>query len=347
MHVVHFANWAPSRSGMYESTKDQIKYERKAGLQSDFVDAYRENPPKDKVDGWLKPITWNEATKADIWVLHSLIPEKIKYLFDKKVTVAILHGPAIHMVLKEWSSKRQTQAFNLHISILWKYDATIAFDPDQYYIMKQYDEHNRLHFIRNSIDIERYQKPKFKWEYRNHPAIISSDTSRIEKLPVQIIWAMPEIVKRIPEARLNLFALTLEPIQTWRNIFCRAKKRALEAMCENVNLEMTDLGPFMAGADMGFNNNLSGIASRCHMEMMAMGIPVLSAGGEWSKYLYRMWDFNSIADTIERCWKDIQKNEKRIRKETSQYAKKHFNREEQVKKHYVKLYKDLMEKKYG
>jgi len=67
---------------MYESTKDQIKYERKEGLISDFVDANHEIPGPDRVDGWLKAETWETATKADIWVLHSLIPEKIKHLFN-------------------------------------------------------------------------------------------------------------------------------------------------------------------------------------------------------------------------------------------------------------------------
>ena len=346
MKIAHFANWAPSQSGMYESTKDQIKYERKEGLTSDFIDVHHETSSSDRIDDWLKPASWDEAVKADIWVLHSLIPEKIKYLFDKKVTVAILHGPAFHMLMKEWTTNRKTQSFNLHISILWQYDATIAFDPDQYYIMKLYDEHDRLHFIRNSVDLERYAEPNVKWEYKNHPAIISADINRLEKLPAQILWSMPEIVKKIPSARLNLFGLSLEPIGTWRNILCRAKKRALEAMCENIQLESTTVAPFMAGADIGFNNNISGIASRVTMEMMAMGLPVISFGGEYTKYVARIWDFQSIATQVQKCWKDLQKNEKKLKKQIKAYAKEHFNRETQVKK-YVELYKQLMEKKYG
>lgn len=346
MFVAHFANWAPSKSGMYESTKDQIKYERKQGLRSEFVNGYRENPTENDVDGWLKPVSWDEATKADVWIMHSLIPNKIKEFFNKKVTVAILHGPAFHMLMKEWTTKRKEQSFNLHVSILWQYDATIAFDPDQYYIMKMYDEHDKLHFIRNSIDLERYQDINLKWEYKWHPAIISCDVNRLEKLPAQILWSMPEVVERIPTARLNLYGLSLEPIGTWRNIFCRAKNRKLEALCENIQLESSTVKPFMAGADIGFNNNISGIASRVTMEMMAMGIPVVSFGGEYTKYIARIWDFKSIAEQVERCWKDLQKKGSTVRKETREYAVRHFSREKQVKK-YVKLYEELMVKKHA
>lgn len=350
MHVAHFANWAPRRSGMFESTKDQVKYERKAGLKSDFIatqDHYREGEPSAVDDGWLTPAPWEEAKKADVWVLHSCIPEEIKPLFDKKVSVAILHGPNEHMLLKEWTTNRENSAFNLHINILWKYDATVTINKHEYDIMKLYDEYSKLHYIPNSIDLERYQvEDAFAWEYLNHPAIVSCDVPRLEKLPANLIWAMPKIVEKIPEARLNLFSFTLEPIGTWRNIFCRSHRRELQHLCENIQLENNDLKPFMRGADIGFNNNISGIASRVSMEMMAMGVPVVSYGGDYTPYVARIWDMDSIAEQVIRCWGDLQKKGATVEKETRRYAQKNFSREKEVKK-YVDLYRSLMEKKHG
>lgn len=350
MHIIHFANWAPRQSGMFESTKDQIKYERREGLLSDFCDPhdyYKDGMRKgEKVvdDGWLSPVAHSMAEKADIWVLHSYIPESVKHLFDKKVTVAILHGPNEHMLLKEWTTERKESAFNLHVNILWKYDATVVLNEHEKDIMELYDEKNRLHYIPNSIDLERYPGEEFTWKYVNHPAIFSCDVPRLEKLPAHIIWAMPKIVKRIPQARLNLFGLTLEPIGTWRNIFCRSKERKLERYCENVQLENNNLRPFMKGADIGFNNNISGIASRVTMEMMAMGIPVISYGGSYTPYIARIWDLNSIAEQVERCWKDLNATGSRVKKLTVKYAQDNFDRGKEVKK-YVALYKDLLEKK--
>jgi len=345
MKIVHFANWAPHQSGMYESVKDQIKYERREGATSDFVDAYHEDPG-DKRDEGLSPIPWNKAEEADIWVMHSFIPDKLKPLFDKKITIAVLHGPTEHLLLMEWATGRKATTFNLHTSILWQYTATVTLNKHEYDIMKMYDEYNRLYYVPNSIDLERLPLDGFKWDFVHRPAIISCDVPRIEKLPAHIIWSMPRITEKIPDARLNLYSLTLEPIATWRNIFCRSKGRKLETVCENIQLENNDLRPFIRGADIGFNNNLSGILSRVSMEMMALGTPVVSYGGDqngipYTKYIAKIYDLDSIAEQIVKCWNDLSAPNSTLRQDTIIFAKEHFDRAKEVKK-YIKLYEELL-----
>lgn len=351
MRVCHFANWAPRQSGMYESTKDQIKYERRAGLQSDFCDPhdkYKDGDPTKIDDGWLTLISHDQAKEADVWVLHSYIPESVKSLFDKKITVAVLHGPNEHMLLKEWTTDRKEDAFNLHINIMWRYDATVAINQHEYDILRLYDEKRRLRYIPNSIDLERYMgdAPGPAWQYINHPAICSFDVPRLEKLPAHIIWSMPKIAERIPTARLNLYSLTLEPIGTWRNIFCRSHERRLEALCESIQLENKNLRPFMRGADIVFNNNFSGIASRVSMEAMAMGVPVVSYGGDYTPYIARIFDLDSIAEQVERCWRDMEADEGAVRERARAYARDNYDRGKAVQQ-YAALYEELREKKHG
>jgi len=195
-----------------------------------------------------------------------------------------------------------------------------------------YDEKDRLHFVPNSIDLERYQNDDiYEWKFRHHPAILSCDTMRIEKLPAQIMWAMPKIAERIPEARLNIFALPLEGISTWRNMFCKAKGRKLEALCENIQFEINDLRPFMKGSDMGFNNNMNGIYSRVQMEMMAMGKPIIAYNGDYTPYIATIWDLDSIAEQVEKCWKDLTKKGSTLKKKSRKYAVENFDREKAVK----------------
>jgi len=348
MHVCHFTNFAPRQSGMYESTKDQIKYERRCGLQSDLVDPHdKHKDGRDVVDdGWLSPVPWSVAEKADVWVLHSFIPEKIKHLFKDKVTVAILHGPTEHMLLKEWSTGLKEQAINLHINIMWKYDATVCINQHEYDIHKIYDEYDKLHYIPNSIDLERYTNDGMVWEYQAHPAICSFDVPRLEKLPAHAIWMMPKVVEKIPTARMNLFSLTLEPIAMWRNLFVRSHAREMQTLCETIQLENNNLAPFMRGADMVLNNNISGIASRVSMESMAMGVPVISYGGDYTPYVARIWDLDSLAEQVQKCWTDLVLDKAGVKRKTKAYAVKNFDRGKEVKK-YVALYKELMEKKHG
>jgi glycosyltransferase involved in cell wall biosynthesis len=328
---------------MYESVKDQIKYERLEGLQSDLADPHEKHKEgrADVDDGWLSSISWEQAKKADIHVLHSWIPDEIKKDKTKK-HVAVLHGPNEHMLWKEFTSNRTDEAFNLHLRILWTYDATIVHYQHEQDILELYDENNRLHLVPNSIDLDRYRgEPTFKWEFRNHPAILSCDTVRLEKLPAQIMWAMPKIAKRVPTARLNLFSLPLEGISTWRNMFCKSKGREVENLCENIQFEINDLRPFMRGADIGFNNNMNGIQSRAQMEMMAMGVPVIAYNGEYTPYIARIWDLNSIAEQVERCWNDLNKPDSTVREDARAYAQANFDRAKAVKLD-IEVYKKVL-----
>jgi glycosyltransferase involved in cell wall biosynthesis len=332
--VTHWTNYTPRRSGMFESVKDSVKHERLLGIESFMADPHERN--KDGIkgaldDGWFSPIPWEQAKKCDIQVLHSWIPDEVKKDKTKK-HVAVLHGPNEHMLWKEFTSNRSDEAFNLHLRILWTYDATIVHYDHEWDILKLYDEHDRLYLVPNSIDLARYQgEGELPWKFWNHPAILSCDTVRLEKLPAQIIWAMPKIVERIPTARLNLFSLPLDGISTWRNMFCKAKGRAIEGLCENIQFEINDLRPFMRGADLMFNNNMNGIYSRAQMEMMAMGKPVIAYNGKYTPYIARIWDLDSIAEQVERCWKDLTADLEGVRGRTRAYAEENFDRAKAAK----------------
>ena len=351
MRVVHFCPFSPSKSGMYESTKDQIKYERIEGLDSQLIDPIRPNFV-DGVDGYIRTIDFREAMDADVWVVHSNIPPPLKeYIVknrEKHVTVAIMHGPIENMLLKEWAylekNIEEEGAFTItHINWIWNHDACVVIDKHAWEISKIFDEYNKLHYIPNSIDLERNPVEGYKWEYLNHPAIISCDVPRIEKLPVHILFSMPGVLERIPTARLSMFALPLVHIEFFRNLVCRSKERQLDfKCCENIQMKMSSLEPFIRGADIGFNSNYSGICSRVHMEMMAMGVPVVSYNGDYTEYHARAFDILSIAEQIEKCWNDLQSSD--LRYETIEYAHQNFDRAYYVKD-YVNLYKKLLEEK--
>ena len=140
MFVVHWSNWGPRISGMYESCKDQVKYERREGIRSELAIHYEANPKPEHIDdGWLTPITWEEAQKADVWVLHSGFPEKLQEFSKTRKTVGVLHGPTEHITFKEFA-KVKGGSLNTHINLLWGMDATVCINTHEYDIMKLYDE---------------------------------------------------------------------------------------------------------------------------------------------------------------------------------------------------------------
>lgn len=351
MLITHFTPMAPGKSGMYESTKDQIKYERREGLDSEFIDAVN---PKGwgRKDDWLDSSRWDMAYDADVWVIHSNLPPPLfEYIKDEKnrkkhKLVSIMHGPVENMILKEFAfmlKNIQEPAFSVtHINAIWDHDACVVLNQHEYNVSVLFDENEKLVYIQNSIDLERMEG-KFKWEYDNHPAILSCDVPRIEKVPIHILLAMPKIIERIPTAKLNMFALPVIDIEFWRNIICRSKKMQLHLECiENFQMRMNTVDPFIIGADIIFNSNYSGIMSRVHMEAMAAGVPVVSYNGDYTPYHAKIFDLDSIAETVQQCWDDI--NSTDLKFETKLYAHENFDRSRQVKK-YVKLYEGLKEGK--
>ena len=143
---------------------------------------------------------------------------------------------------------------------------------------------------------------------------------------------------------MNVFSLLLEPIQIWRNLVCRSHERELGKLCENFQLQNNNLFPFMAGGDIGFNNNISGIASRVTMEMMALGVPVVSYNGEYTKYHAKPFDLHSIAEQVEKCWTDLNAKKSTLKADTIAYAKENFDRSKHVKT-YIELYEKVLGEK--
>ena len=345
MKVLHFANLGRRKSGLYECCKDQIKYERKYGIDSQLAIYEQENPPKNWVDDdWLRPVGWDWAEQADLYIIHRGLPNEVEKKFPKK-KIMIIHGNAEYLILDEIVSEAERQNINVHINLINNCDAAVAVNPHDYKIYKLYDANNKLELIHDAIDVDRFSLEGYSHPFLNHPQIIYADSLRVNKHPAHIIWAMPEICKIIPEAKLTVLGLKLTTILTWRNLILRTPGNALRQYLENIQLEVTELRPFLRGADILYNGNMSGIPSRVEMEAMACGCQVISFNGEFSKWHPIAFDIDDIAQKVIDCWKYIQQNPEKAKQEVRDYAVKYFNMETQVKDKYIPLYKKVLESK--
>jgi len=334
MKIAHFSMWAPRRSGLYEYVKDQIKYERKAGLDSVFICCDTENPdPLRFTDEDMVAQSWESASDANVWVMHRIIPIKLYKDLEKHGSVAVLHGVIEYMLMQEIHEVGKTLKFSLHLSLMRQYDRSVAINETDYEILKQYDTKDRLVYIRDSIDLERYNPEGMKWEYAHRPAVISTANVRFNKLPVHVLWAMKKIQGKLPNARLNIYCITLSDLNVWKKIVLAGKTDFRFGCIENFQLQIDNLSPFIRGADIGFNSNINGVASRDTMEQMAMGIPVISYGGSYTAYHAKIMNLDSIAEKVCTCWDDIQRDKQtNLKKKMRLYAERNFSMKEAVKK---------------
>ena len=103
---------------------------------------------------------------------------------------------------------------------------------------------------------------------------------------------------------------------------------------------LSDLNPFIRGGDIAFLNEIHGRAGRNVPEKYALGIPVVSYRGEYTKYHAVAWDTDSIAETIKKCWDDLGRNRNKIRMDCRKYAEEHFDMKKATEK-YIKIYQQV------
>jgi glycosyltransferase involved in cell wall biosynthesis len=346
MRIAHFARYTPRRSGLYEATRDQILAERAAGLDSIFVDyeirdpvkVTQSDPSADFCDEGLTVATWEEAKDCDVWTLHRGIPQELMPLFKQKRTIAVLHGTTEGLLLDDVASEGEKAGVNMHISILWDYDATVAVNEHDYRIMQLYDKNKTLHFVHDAIDVNRYSPEGYAMEFRGEPAILAADMVRPNKTPANLLWAIPHVRKLYPKARAEVFSLELGPIILWRNIVVRSPDSGLRGGIETIQLMGSDLRPAMRGADIGWNCNISGIPSRTAMETMACGTPVLSSTGVFTPIPSHPFDTSVIASSLCRLWEMIEKDQPAWREAARAYAVENFNVKLAVEQGFIPLY---------
>jgi len=338
---LHWSNFAPRKSGLYECTKDQILYERKMGIDSQMA-IYENENPNNLQDDWLKPVSWDWAKKADIFVVHRGLPVKVQKLYPTTKRVVVLHGTSEFLILEDIFSEAEKQNFNSHINFINNNDATTIVNQHDYDILKLYDYNNKLSLINDAIDTQKYNLKGYKYPYKNHPQILFCDSLRINKHPAHIIWAMEHIIKEIPNARLTLIGLDLLDILTWRNLLLRSKQGNLKRYCEVIQFKTDDILPYMRSADILYNSNASGIFSRVQIEALSCGCQVISSNSKFTPFNFKTYDIKDIAKSAIECWKHIEKNPAKARNDARKVALKYFSMEQKVKKEYIPLYNKIL-----
>jgi glycosyltransferase involved in cell wall biosynthesis len=343
MKVAHFAMWGCRQSGLYECAKDQIKYERKHGIDAILACSDDENPnPKLIDDGWLSPVSWEEARGSDLYVIHRGLPSKLDDKANPKKNIFVVHGTAEFLMLEEVASHAETTPFNTHINLIRDCDLSVAVNQHDFDIYKIYDNKNRLSLIHDAIDVERFTIEGYQHPYLMSPRILFCDSLRPNKHPAHAIWAMTEVIKKIPTARLSIVGLTLNSVLTWRNLILRSPNQHLLNCMECIQLMTSELRPYMRGADILVNGNMSGIASRVELEAMSCGCSVVSYSGEFSKWHPKPFDIKDIACKIVECWEEISKDPEGSRRAARDWVIQNANMERQVVEKYIPLYESLV-----
>lgn len=346
--IAHFSQWVPGLSGLSNASFDLVNVEKRAGLNSLLLDAYTPTPV-DLLEDEIKCSPWEEAKKADVWVLHKMIPQELINWNKKQKKqipiIVVLHGTVQDMFMQNFIDDSGTDWWNLQVNLINEYDAAVCVSPFDYQVNKLYaKDQTKLYYIREAVDPKKYKPEGTKMDFRFHPALILKDTIRAHKYPFFHIWSMPEVIKKIPTARMSVFCLHLVDMCKWRNFFLRSNvEENLRGTVELLSMiGFFDIVPFIRGSDITINSDYLGNQSRTAPESMMCGKPVIASGNQdYTPYTFNYGDPQSFVEAIDKCWNDLLNDSEKVKEKCLEFASKNFNLEVTLPK-WIDLYKRVL-----
>jgi len=322
--IAHWTLFAPKRSGLYETVKELALYESKIpGVYGFLVDA--EHPQGGKVDptdGRIGTHAHNYAYKwADIHIIHY---SHTPYGERLKPKIYMIHGTPEACLIGEMNNPGG-HSFTASLHWMASCQRTIVFTKRHFYLWKPYDHNDKLCLVTRGIDLERFRPEGMKVDFKCHPAILYGEVWRWIKDPFITFYGVREYVKKNPEARFYPFGLS-EYKKIWFEMIMKGDFDQLFAEYAFAGVQAYP-EHYYRGADMLISPVVTGEPSRTQVEALACGCPTIcwdtdNFGDNHSFEKAHAFDPHSLAKSIDRLWKKIQRNPETIRIEARRRAEK-------------------------
>jgi FkbM family methyltransferase len=275
MRVIHFAEFAPHRCGLYHTTKDLIKAEKGVGIDAHFVDIDSETGDPStpgKKDGRLVTSNIRVADDADILVRHNSIPNDLE---NSGIPLAhAIHGrPESSFVLDEKGVVPAVESF-YNKGRDCRYKAFFTFWPEHIYFWSRIIPPSKLFLVPAMVDLMEWRPGGEKFDFGMHngnPNILIADIWREDITPFNEIMAVAKWIKtKCPTAKLHL---TAAPMGKGSMIFWHALGR--EKILGYVMGLQANIKELYEAADVVVTPHR--IMTRIRRESFATGTPVINA----------------------------------------------------------------------
>jgi len=352
MKIAHFVFYGPKRSGLYETTRELCKGEMDLGHDARLIDTSwcQEKTPRpdiSKLDRGVEvaPVDW--GFEADVHVLHSMIPPE---LYGKKPIVVVCHGAPEYVFYSELLlNKEGDRGFSTLLAYGREPDKVNKFVtmwPRHLPFWRAVFGDKRVEYVPACADFQDYKPegPLHPFKMDGCPNIGFCDTWRptFFKDPYQIIVGVREYWKRAPEARLQMFAI---PSGAKRDVVWDRYIKAIQAQ-GNFLGEIWELHPKMdtvfRALDMIVTTTVD--ASRVIRECLACGTPVIAPTGcPYTDYTADLGNPAAVADCIQRCMEDLERDAEEVKQKCTETARKHFSLADTAER-LIKIYEDVLRK---
>lgn len=282
MRVAHWGLWAPNRSGMAETERELILAQRALGLDCGLIDAF--DPDKSQTDGDFSTETFRYADGADLYCLHSHIPEYPGgWGLDGTPCVCFLHGmprysweTEVYMLEGGNSAPMATLAGYFNETDRFKRFFTMW--PTQFATWEVCDNYRgRVRAAPNGVDLSRWKLDGEARALAGEPALLVADQARMCKDPFVMVFGAEWFrAKLCPEAQLHIVGFPPQGTgnrtrERWDHLIAQT---GLRRVVNGVTGIVDDLPTWYRGADILLTTITD--ESRVVKEALVSGCDVLS-----------------------------------------------------------------------
>ena len=368
MKVAHICNFTPRQCGMFETARDIVAAELRAGLDAAVVDirgiipagAVLTHPtgepcercghlrmasvrPEPPAPAWAEsrgvanaPPAW--AEDADLVVSHSGLLDAPGFL-PRIPCVHVAHGrPQSSFLLGKNRGNHVWQGYERY-----------AADPRflaMVTLWKGFARYWRLVFPREVrevqplVDLGRWRPFESGYGFNGRGGdvnVVVADIWRMDKDPFHTVFGHLEFARRVPGARLHLYGLSPNDIEAMSPIFNRMER--LGALGE-VAGHRSDLLDIYNAADMLITPHR--IATRTIREALACGLQVVAdAKCDYTPYRADPEEPDAFGAEMERAWNDKRNHPDARRNDNRRMAEMRFDPAETIRQ-LINLYEEVL-----
>lgn len=338
--IAHFLNFAPHAAGIYETAKEMILAERKAGIDAQAIDyGNGQNAPQRHSRVWCKDGDIETVSpqwavdEADIIVRHSAIPQKV--LDTHKPVIMVLHGTPEYTFLLEHTGKTRVLKEILVSAENPDYKMFVTFWKENIFPWQVWLPGRKISYVPSFVDLEFFNPKKkekekdYKFQKPGDFNIVVTNVWRKEYVtPFSALFAAAKWVKtKHPQARIHVFGVPGDDPKYPKNdgpmnrTLLALQKANCVSSCFRI---IPNLNEIYRAADMMVTPHV--VASRTVREALASGCPVVAgAGNPYTPYQADPRSIDSFVRAIEQCYQDIKVNRDGLRIGARGMAEKEFN----------------------
>lgn len=323
--VAHWCNFAPGRSGMYETVKELIMEEMHIpGVLPGLINPDDEHGGK--TDGYLTTNShgwaWENAT------VHCSHYFMTGYACLQRPRVFFMHGTPEAC----YEAESTGGAFTACLQGLQNYEAAICLSRRHYALWKEFDQRGTLNVVDKGIDLQRYTPKGAYIDLDGEPKIGVGEVMRGGgvKGPIMPYWAASIYHRQNPKMRLHHWGVDAE----MKLIEAAVHKSGWDRFLGKHGVRGTQLYPenWYRGCYPGMmlSSVIFGEPSRVQFEAQACGTPVIAWGSNpfgdsFANAFAKPFDPKDMAECIARLYDQIRADPAKIRKETRMIAEQHFD----------------------